>query len=268
MKKLSASALSCYLDSPRKFYWSYVQRIEPIMPSVATFDHDKICGTIWSEFVDRFYKGIDEAKNRMVMLTDWHERTDGWCSPKAQEKLTEALNSWATAYYQLYSHDDGVRTGAGSEKFVENDRFLGFLDGISDDRILHEVKSTSRSKAISEQLWKVQNSLQVKLYCVLAQAEGIRIEFAWKDSPHGIYRSEPIPVTAEQRKEWEVQLNTLADHIYSLGDDPAKYPCHPDGCCIVTKNFLSMCQFQTLCEMGYNDFTKVAYTERKSTRKT
>ncbi len=266
MKKLSASALSCYLESPRKFYWSYVHRLEPLMPSVGNFDHDKIAGTLWSEFVDRFYKGIDEAANRGKMLNDFSTKTDGWCPPKSQEKLVDAMNAWATAYYQLYNKEDGVRDAIGSEKFVENDRFLGYLDGIGPDGILHEVKSTSRSKQISEQLWKVQNSIQVKLYTVLSQATGIRIEFAWKDAPHGIYRAEPIPVTPEQRATWESQLNSLADYIYSLGDDPNKYPCHPDGCCITTKNFVSICEFQSLCDYGLNDITAVAYKSRKSTR--
>lgn len=264
MKKLSASSLSTYLESPRKFYWSHVNRLVPLMPSAGNFDHDKIAGTLWSDFVDRFYKGVPEPDNRAAMLNGWFEQTGGWCPPKAQEKLTEALNTWATIYYQTYDPSDGVRTSAGSEKFVENDRFIGYLDGISDDGILHEVKSTSRSKQISEQLWKVQSSLQVKLYCVLTQAEGIRIEFAWKDTPHAIYRSEPIPCSAEMRKEWEQQLNALADRIYSLGDDPNNYPCHPDGCCIMTKNFVSICEYQALCDGGLNEFTQIAYKEKQS----
>lgn len=265
MNKLSASALSCYLESPRRFYWQYVKRLEPLMPSTSNFDHDKICGTLWSEFVDRFYKTtMSEQENLGKLIADFKDQTDGWCGYKSQEKLTEAMTSWASTYYQMFDPKDGVRNG--SEKFVENDRFLGYLDGLSHDLVLHEVKSTSRSKQISEQLWKVQNSLQVKLYAVLSQATGIRIEFAWKDAPYGIYRSEVKEVTPEQRQEWTQQLNSLADYIYSLGDDPNNYPCHSDGCCITTKNFVSVCEYQALCDMGLNEYTKVGYKERINRR--
>jgi hypothetical protein len=272
--KLSASALSCYLESPRRFYWQYIKRLEPLMPSTSNFDHDKIAGSLWSEFVDRFYKsgkpdkdgygGITEAENIGKLIHDFREQTDGWCGPKVQERLTEAMLSWGGSYYQLFDPSDGCRNG--SEKFMENDRFLGYLDGLSHDLILHEVKSTSRSKQISEQLWKVQNSLQVKLYCVLAEATGIRIEFAWKDAPYGIYRSEVKEVTPEQRKSWEQQLNALADHIYSLGDDPDNYACHSDGCCITTKNFVSVCEYQALCDYGLNEITACGYKHRTNRR--
>jgi hypothetical protein len=133
------------------------------------------------------------------------------------------------------------------------------LDGLSDDGIVHEVKSTSRSPQLAGQLWKVQNSTQVKLYCVLANASGICIEFAFKDAPYALFRGPQTLISKEQLAEWEQSLNSLADYIYSLGDDPNNYPCHPDGCCLVTKGITSMCQYETLCDMGLNDYTKIAY---------
>ena len=256
-RKLSATALSCYLESPKAYFWRYIQGVETAIQSVGTYDHDKICGSVWADFVDRFYKRVPEAENTGLTLASWDEQTHGWVPDKFKDPRTRALESWATTYYQEFSPEDGVRNG--SEKHLENDKFMGYLDGLSHDLVVHEVKSTSRSKQIVEQLWKAQNSLQVKLYCVLAQATGIRIEFAWKDTPYGIYRSEIKPVTPNDLQRWETELNTLADCITSLRDDPAHYPCHPDGCCLVTKNIVSMCQYQTLCELGLTDETSIAY---------
>lgn len=244
--KLSASALSSFLKSPKSFYWRYIACLDPILQSISTFDHDKLLGILWSEAVDRFYKGVSEPNNTAVTLAAWQAQTEGWVPPKVKDRYTAALENWLTTYHQEFSPKDGVRNG--SEKLVENERFVGYLDGLSHDgKIIHEVKSTSRSPQISEQLWKVQNSVQVKLYCVLTGAEGIRIEFAWKDTPYGIYRSDILRVTAEQREAWEQELNTLADMIYSLGDDEHNYPCHPDGCCIVSKGMVAMCSYQSLC---------------------
>lgn len=262
--KLSATALSAYLKSPKSYYWRYIARLEPGQPSVASYDHDKICGTTWAEFVDRFYKHVPEDENRKVTLDTWLDKTDGWVPEKARDKLTKALETWATSYYQMFNPDDGVRNG--SELNLENERFVAYLDGLSHDKVVHEVKSTSRSPQLAGQLWKVQNSIQVKLYCVLAHATGIRIEFAFKDPPHAIFRGPETPVTPEQLKAWEQELNTLADHIYSLGDDPNNYPCHPDGCCLVTKNITSMCQYEALCDMGYNDFTRIAFKQKENRR--
>ena len=246
--KLSATALSCFLESPKAYYWRYIRKLEPLSLSTSNFDHDKITGSLWSEFVDRFYKQkAAETDNTKRMLDAWDRQTDGWVGKTTKDRLTEAMKSWASLYYQRYSPTDGVRNG--SEKFVENDRFLGYLDGLSHDgKTLHEVKSTSRAKSVSEQLWKVQRSIQVKLYCVLTGVDGVLIEFAYKDSPHDIYRADVLPISAKQRKDWEQELNALADRIYSLGDDQNNYPCHPDGCCIISKGFTSVCNYQSLCE--------------------
>lgn len=262
-RKLSASGLNTFLDSPKKFYWSYIARLEPISQSVATYDHDKLCGIIWAQFVDRFYKGVSEEENHKTTTKDWLEQTDGWVPEKAKDKLTKALSAWGTSYYQMFNPEDGCRTATGSELFVENDRFLGYLDGLSADGVVHEVKSTSRSPQLAGQLWKVQNSTQVKLYCVLAKATGVCIEFAFKDPPNAIFRGPVIEVTEAQRKCWEHELNALADFITGLGDDFCNYPCHPDGCCLVTKGITSMCQFESLCSDGLNDVNGIAFKERQ-----
>lgn len=262
--KLSATSLSSFLKSPKAFYWRYIKRVEPIQLSVVTYDHDKICGVLWAEFVDRFYKKCDESENRKKLLADWDEKTDGWVPEKAKAKLTSALEAWSTSYYQMFSPDDGVRNG--SELNLENDRFVAYLDGLSHEKVVHEVKSTSRSPQLAGQLWKVTNSIQVKLYCVMASATGIRIEFAFKDSPFAIYRGPETPVTTDQLKQWEQELNGLADYIYSLGDDPHNYPCNPDSCCLVTKGITSMCQYEMLCEEGLNDITRMGFKEK--TRRT
>ena len=260
--KLSASALSQYLRSPRAYYWRYVAKLEPITLSVASFDHDKICGILWSAFVARFYAGIPEGQNTDKLLTDWAEQTQGWVPPAALKRLTTALESWAANYYRQFAADDGCRVE--SEKLVENERFLGYLDGWNPEtRILHEVKSTSRSPQISEQMWKVANSLQVRLYCVLTQAEGLCIEFAYKDVPNAILRGPVQVVSKEQLQRWELELNALADSVYALGDNPDNYPCHPDGCCIVTKNMTAMCGYQSLCDMGLTDETRLGYRAKE-----
>ena len=244
-KKLSASALNLFLRSPKGYYFAYIKRLQPAEQSVGSFDHDKIAGTLWSDFVDRFYKRVPEEANTKQMLQDWDEQTLGWVPEKTRLKYRDILESWANTYHQSFEPTDGCRNG--SEKLVENDRFMGYVDGLSHDLILHEVKSTSRSPQLLEQLAKVQTSLQVKLYCVLTGAVGIRIEFAWKDSPYAIYRSDVLPVTKEQRDQWEQELNVLADYIYSLGADPHNYICSPDGCTIISKNFVGHCPYQALC---------------------
>lgn len=265
--KLSASALNTFLRSPKAYYWQYVARLVPMQQSVATYDHDKICGVLWAEFVNRFYNGAGEAENNKRLLDDWYSQTEGWVPEKAKDRLTKALETWGRSYYQMFSPDDGIRGQGKSELFLENERFLGYLDGLSDEGVVHEVKSTSRSPQLAGQLWKVTNSTQVKLYAVLAGAKGVVIEFAFKDSPYTLYRGPETTVSAEQLKGWEQELNTLADYIYSLGDDPNNYPCHPDGCCLVTKGITSMCQYETLCDMGLNDITKIGY-KAKTRRET
>jgi hypothetical protein len=261
-KKLSASALNTFLRSPKAYYWAYVAGLQSATQSVTSFDHDKICGIIWAEHVHRFYNGVSETENKNQTLNDWLQQTDGWVPEKAKDKLTKALESWSHTYYQLFNPEDGARGKGKSELFLENERFLGYLDGLSDEHIVHEVKSTSRSPQLAGQLWKVQNSIQVKLYCVLAKATGHQIEFAFKDTPYAIYRGPVVTITDAQRNCWEQELNALADRIYSLGDSPCNYPCHSDGCCLVTKGITSMCQFEALCDMGLTDETKFGFKQK------
>lgn len=214
--------------------------------SVVTYDHDKLAGSLWSAFVERFYNGVNEAENTQSILTAWDAQTAGWVPDAAKARLTKAITAWASGYYQMFRPDDGCRTQ--SEVFVENDRFLGYLDGLNNDRIIHETKTTSRSPQLAGQLWKVENSIQIKLYCVLADANGYCVEFGFKDAPHAIFRGPVVEVTREQKTTWETQLNTLADYIYSLGDDPNHYVCNPDSCCLVTRGVTSMCQYMPLCD--------------------
>lgn len=262
-KKLSASALSLYLKSPKAFYWRYKAGLEPVSQSVVTFDHDKIAGQIWSSFVERFYSGMSESQNAQITMQHWSEQTDGWVPPKAKDKLTKALETWSTSYYQMFRPDDGCRTQ--SEVYLENDRFLGFADGLNDERGLHEVKSTSRSPQLSGQLWKVENSIQIKLYSVLADATSYQIEFAFKDQPCSIFRGPVVPVTAEQKAGWKQSLDSLADHIYSLGDDINNYVCNPDSCCLVTRGITSMCSYQSLCDSVPG--AEIAFKTRENRRK-
>jgi len=261
--KLSASALNTFLRSPKSYYWQYIARLVPAQNSVVSFDEAKICGILWAEFVNRFYEGTDETPNCKQLLDDWFQQTEGWVPEKARDRLHKALETWSRSYYQMFSPDDGVRGKGKSELFVENERFLGYLDGLSDDGVVHEVKSTSKSPQLSGQLWKVTNSIQVKLYCVLAKATGVIIEFAFKDTPYTLFRGPHTPISLAQLEGWEKELNQLADYIYSLGDDPNNYPCHPDGCCLVTKGITSMCQYELLCSDGLTDITKYGYKEKK-----
>jgi hypothetical protein len=264
--KLSASALSTFLRSPKMYWYRYIAKLEPLLPSVANFDHDKLLGIIWAQYTDRFYRYVPEAQNASETLKTWLAGVDGWVPEKAKERLTKALETLMPLYYQMYSPDDTCRTPYTSELKVENERFLGILDGLSMDGIIHEVKTTSRAPQLAEQQWKVEHSIQVKLYCVLANASGYRIEFAYKDPPHSIFRCPVVPVTDAQKKGWEQEFNALADRIYSLGDDPNNYPCHTDGCCLVTKNMVSMCGYQILCDQGLNDVTKVFYKPKEHRR--
>ena len=261
--KLSATALSTYLDSPKRFYFRYVMNLSPITLSTATYDHDRQFGIVWAEFTDRFYKGMGEAENLKQTLDSWLELTD-WCPEKQRDALTKALTALAPMYYQMFNPEDGCRHPDKSEMWVENDRFCGKLDGLSSDGVIHEVKSTKHAQSLNDHLWKVQNSLQVRLYAVLAQATGSCIEFAYKDTPYSIFRGPVMPIEANQRALWEQELNVLADHIYSLGDDPYNYPCNPDGCCITSKFMNSICSYQILCEQGYTGDTELFFQKRIS----
>ena len=261
--KLSASALSLFLKSPRAFYWRYKAGLEPVAPSVTTYDHDKVCGLVWSEAVERFYMGVPEQENTRVTLSTFDTQTDGWVPSKAKERLVNALTAWCSAYYQQFSPEDGVRTQ--SEVYLENDKFLGFLDGLNEKGVVHEVKSTSRSPQLSGQLWRVENSIQVKLYCVLADASGYQIEFAFKDSPHALFRAPVVEVSTEQKRGWKQALDNLADYIYSLGDDPNNYVCNSDSCCMASKGVTSLCQYMPLCDQVPG--AEIAFKPRESRRK-
>lgn len=261
--KLSATALSTYLDSPKRYYWKYVLNLSPITLSVANYDHDRIFGVVWAAFTDRFYKGMGEAENLKQALTEWHEQTD-WVPEKPKEKLTKALEALAPMYYQMFNPQDGCRHPDKSELWLENDRFCGKLDGLSEEGVIHEVKSTKQAQSINDQLWKVQNSLQVRLYAVLAQAKGTCIEFAFKENPYSLFRGPVQNVSPDQLKLWEQEFNTLADYIYSLGDDPYNYACNPDGCCITSKFMNSICAYQVLCEQGFTEDTQLFYQKRES----
>lgn len=263
MHKLSASALTQYLRSPKSYFWRYIKRIEPIQPSVATFDHDLLFGKLWAEFTDRFYKGVDEYTNSTThTLTDWLDGSEGWVPDKARDTKTKALEALMPQYYQMFRPDDGCRGQGKSELWLENDRFVAKLDGLSDDGIVHEVKTGSRSPSLSEQLWKIGHSIQVKLYCVMANANGYRIEFAYKDPPYQIFRGPIEYVSTEQKQEWETELNTLADSIAALGTSATYYPCHTD-CTIITKGFVGTCPFQVLCDQGLNEMTSIMYKQRE-----
>ena len=262
--KLSASGLATFLKSPKQYFWRYKANLEPSQPQVSTFDHDKLFGTVWTEYVDRFYKGVPEAQNAAQARDLWLGATEGWVPEKAREKLTTALGNLMPQYYQQFSPDDGVRS-QGSELFVENEKFLGYLDGLGDDNVVHEVKTTSRSPQISEQLWKIGHSIQVKLYCVLADANGYRLEIGFKDPPHAILRAPVVLVTDEQKVAWKHELDALYDTIQALGDNPDNYPCHSEGCCMTTKGMVSMCSYRELCDgQTSQEVVELLYKRRTS----
>lgn len=237
--------------------------LAPLTLSMGSYDHDRIFGTCWAEFVDRFYKGSGETENVNQTLQCWNEQVDGWCNGKARDNLDKALPTLMASYYQLFSPKDGCRAPDKSELWLENDDLHGKLDGLSDDGIIHEVKSTSRAQSTSEQLWKVQNSIQVKVYAVLAKAKGVQIEFAYKDAPHALFRGPIREITDGERTLWEQELLAIVEDINDRGDDPYNYICHPDGCCYAGKWSTNMCQFQLLCEQGYTTDTSIFYKNRE-----
>lgn len=259
---LSKSALEAFLESPAKYYWRYIQRLEPVQPSMATYDHDRLCGILWAEFVHRFYQGVPHDQNTEQLLTAWVEQTAGWLRETVQSKYAEALATWAATYATRFRPDDGVRQQ--SELELIRDPFIGYLDGLSADGVIHEVKTAGRSPQLVEQLWAVQTSLQIQLYSCLADATGVRIEFAFKDPPYEIYRADVHPIRAEDRARWWQGLTALARQIYALGDDPAQFPCHPGGCCLITRRSVSMCPYQVLCQRGLTEETAAFYRTRAS----
>jgi len=262
MSKLSASSLNTFLKSPRSYYYRYVAKLEPCQLTTNTYDEAKLSGVIHAQMVDRFYHEVSESENTEKTITDWLDQTSGWVPDQKRDKLTKALQSWTTQYYQLFRPSDGIRTSEGSEKWIENDRFCGRLDGISADGIIHECKSTSRAPQISEQLWKIGNSIQIKLYCVMTDAQGYILEMAYKDPPYQLFRAPIVIVSDKQKQAWEQELNALADKIYSLGVDINNYVCSGE-CCLVTKGVVSMCGYQLLCSNGLNDETTIFYKAKE-----
>jgi hypothetical protein len=97
---------------------------------------------------------------------------------------------------------------------------------------------------------------------VLACARAVCIEFAFKDPPYALYRAARVAIGAEQRMTWQAELETLARYIQSLGDEPSRYPCHPDGCCLTTARTVSMCPYQILCQEGLNDSNRIFFRNR------
>ena len=235
--------------------------------SMGSYDDDRIFGTCWAEFVDRFYKGVSESENVTKTLACWNEQVEGWCHGKKRDNLDKAMSTLMPSYYQMFSPTDGCRAPDKSELWLENDRFHGKLDGLSDEGIIHEVKTTSRAQSTSEQLWKVQNSVQIKVYAVLAKAKGVQIEFGYKDAPHALFRGPIREITEDERALWEQELLAIAEDIDDRGDDPYNYLCHPDGCCYTGKWSTNMCSYQILCDAGYTEETQIFYKTREERRK-
>ena len=250
MSKLSPSGIVDYLRSPKYFYWSRVynngEGLEPLEPSVTRYDHDKIFGQVWAAFVWRFYLGTFSEDNLLQAREEWYEMTRGWVPEQTQAKYTGILNNLVADYYTQFSQVAGVRTA--SEQWFENDFLRGRVDGINSAGIVHEVKTTTRSPQLAEQLWRVENSIQVKSYAVLAKAEGVQIEFAFKDAPQVTWRAPVKTITEEQRRGWHEELRLLTSQIYEYASCGNLYPCNPDGCCFVSKNFVRMCPYKPLCD--------------------
>lgn len=254
--KLSASAITAFLRSPKAFYWQYLHQgsgVSSIGKSVVTFDHDLCFGSRWAEFVDKFYQN-GALQEPYIQLRD---DLTGWVPDKTLTTYMDAFNSLMNSYYTQFSPSDGCRTPETSELRVESDRFVGRLDGISADGIIHECKATSRAPSLDAQLWKVENSIQVKLYAVLTQAEGVRIEFAYKDSPCVVYRAPIKRITLQMRHNWGSELVSISEAIsgmIALSESfrPERrhlaFPCSPDGCTIVTKRFVGSCPWKLLCD--------------------
>ena len=262
MSKLSASAINTFIRSPKLYYWKYILQLTPVQQSVVHFDHDLIFGQEWAVFVDDFYKRKTEESNIKDTMTRWVERADSWVPEKMKAAKTKALESLMPQYYQQFSPEDGARAKDKSELWLENDVFVAKLDGLSDDGVVHEVKSTSRAPNLTEQLWKVAHSTQVKLYAVLAKASGICIEFAFKDSPYQLFRGPVLPVTDDDLHRWDLELRAVANHIASLGTDPNNFLCTSE-CNLVTRGMVAPCAYQVLCDIGYNEVTSIAYKRRE-----
>ena len=253
--KLSASAITAFLKSPKSFYFQYLHNgtgVSPIQPSVQDFSHDLCFGSRWAEFVHAFYQNAP-AEDFEAIRGALHADLLGWVPDKILTTYLDAFSALMANYYASFRTDDGCRTPETSELRVESDRFVGRLDGISADGIIHECKATRRAPSLDTQLWKVENSIQVKLYAVLTGAEGVRIEFAYKDSPCVVYRAPMKKITATMRQAWSRGLDCIADSVEACISmipefGPEAFPCHPDGCTIVTQRFVGSCPWRLLCD--------------------
>jgi hypothetical protein len=142
----------------------------------------------------------------------------------------------------------------GSELWVEDDTFCGILDGLSADKVIHEVKLTGNSNGTADRVWNVQHSTQVKIYAFLTDAKGVLVELAYKDAPYGIYRAPVLEFTAAQKFLWRRQYTVLADFINGLKKDftpgtiPGEYPCTAENCNMVTRGGSSPCVWRELCD--------------------
>ena len=263
MTKLSASAMSAFLESPKSFFFQYLHKgtgVVPRQPSVSTYDQDLFFGSRWAEFVHAFYTNGALQEPELKLRDD----LAGWVPDKLRDTYLANFSALVSNYYSCFSPSDGVRTPQTSELRLESDRFVARLDGLSADGIIHECKATSRAPSLDMQLWKVENSIQVKLYAVLAKAEGVRIEFAYKDAPQVVFRAPIKRITAEQRARWSSELHALADSMaYCISQDPgdgSAFVCHTD-CTLVTKRYVGACKWKMLCDAtpGSEHF----YTTRK-----
>lgn len=241
--------MSAFLESPKSFYWQYIAKGTGVVPrqrSVAAYDHDLCFGTRWAEFVDEFYQN---KPHRTASGLD--RDLTGWVPDKLKQQYLLNFVALQNNYVSSFSPNDGVRTPATSELRVESDRFVARLDGLSADGIIHECKATSRAPSLDTQLWKVENSVQVKLYAVLTGADGVRIEFAYKDAPNIVFRAPVKCITADERRRWLTELGALADAIdYCIEADPgdgSAFVCHTD-CTLVTKRYVGACRWKLLCD--------------------
>ena len=254
MSKLSYSAIADFLKSPAYYWWRHkyvhpehpgTRGIIPLDLSMTRFDHDRIFGQVWATFVHRFYAGVEFHVNAEQSHALWATEASGWLDGREFKRLDNALTNLMLDYNLRFSADDGVRTPDTSEMWLENDTFCARLDGLSADGIIHECKATKHAVSLTAQLDKYRYSLQAQLYAVLTDAKGIRIELAFKDEPHEVYRDQVVPYKREQVEQWRIGLNSLAQAIERVGDT---FPCHSEGCNIVSKRYASLCPYQTLCQ--------------------
>ena len=245
-RKYSPSALTTFLESPRRYHYRYILGLEPLVLTQQGYGHDLRWGTVWASFVERFYNRVPEKENRAATADEWLAAIDQiqWLpsGEKVQLQYSEALLKLVDLYYSRYSPDDGVRLK--SELYLENDFLYGTLDGLGEGNIIHECKGTKRAKSLDAQHKKYLFSIQTKCYAVLTQAKGIRIELAFKDAPYDILRYDTVDVTAEMLAQWERELRDLCSGI----DQMESFPCHPQGCAIVSPRFVSECEWQPLCD--------------------